>query len=248
MKKLFLLAVILHSSFFTLHSMAADTLTVRINGMRCSECGHKVKNILRQNPGVGTMEFNYERRTVKMTYDAQKTCTDSIYSMLARTGRYAAKPYDPTERIGRGIGQRIADMHCQKCYNRIYERLSKIEGIDSLAPHLDKSYIFIRYDANKTDRAAIRAVLNKAGYTPCNYYSSPKVAYGYYLLPPDQATQETIEAVLALDGVEDVNVNTTRKSLAVTFFTDETTADKLFQDIQSAGIKAQLPKPHECKE
>ena len=42
---------------------------------------------------------------------------------------------------------RIADMHCQKCYNRISERLGKLEGIDSLAPHLDKSYIFIRYDA-----------------------------------------------------------------------------------------------------
>ena len=244
MKKWFLLAL----AVVALQAKAADTLTVRINGMRCNECGHKVKNVLRKNPGIGALEFNYERRTVKMAYDSKKTCVDSIYSALARTGRYAAKPYDPTGVIRRGYGQRIADMHCQKCYNRISERLGKLEGIDSMAPHLDKSYIFIRYDANRTDRAAIRALINKAGYTPVNYYSSPKVEYGYYLLPADQANQETLDAVLALDGVEDVNVNTTRKTLAVTFFNDETTADKLLEGIQKAGINAKLPKPHECSE
>ena len=230
-------------------SMAAqDTLTVRINGMRCGECGHKVKNILRKDPGVGALEFNYERRTVKIAYDGQKTCTDSIYSKLARSGRYKAKPYDPAERIRRGYGQRIADMHCQKCYDRIAKRLNEIEGIDSMGPHLDQHYIFIRYDANRTSRAEIRAALNQLGYTPCNYYSSPKIGFGYYLLPAEQANQETIETVLALDGVEDVNVNPKRKTLAYTFFNDETTAEKLIGEIRQAGIQAQEPKPHECKE
>jgi copper ion binding protein len=227
---------------------AADTLTVRINGMRCSECGHKVKNVLRKSPAIGALDFNYERRTVKIAYDAQQTCTDSIYSMLERTGRYKAKPYDPTEVIRRGYGQRIADMHCQKCYNRISERLSKLEGIDSLAPHLDNQYIFIRYDANRTCRADIRKVLNNLGYTPCNYYSGDKIDFLYLLLPADQANDETFESVLALDGVEDVNVNPKRKAMAITFFTDETTADKLLKEIQDDGIKATLPKPHKCTE
>lgn len=251
MKKIILLAAVLHFIPLVSHLspiFAADTLTVRINGMRCDECGHKVKNVLRKNPGVGTLEFNYERRTVKMAYDAAQTSPDSIYSQLARTGRYAAKPYNPSERIGRGIGQRIADMHCQKCADRIAERLSKLDGVDSLAPHLDKGYYFIRYDANRTSRADIRALLNKIGYTPCNYYSSPKVEYGYYLLPAEQSNQDTADAVLALDGVEDVNVNTTRHTLAVTFFNDETTAQKLLDEIHRQGIKAEVPKPHVCDE
>ena len=145
MKKWFLLTL----AMVALQAKAADTLTVRINGMRCSECGHKVKNILRKNPGVGALEFNYERRTVKMAYDSKKTCVDSIYSALARTGRYAAKPYDPKAVITRGYGQRIDDMHCQKCADKIANRLNAMEGIDSIAPHLDKHYYFIRYDANK---------------------------------------------------------------------------------------------------
>ena len=61
MKRILLLAL----TAITLQSAsAADTLTVRINGMRCNECGHKVKNVLRKNPGIGALEFNYERRTV----------------------------------------------------------------------------------------------------------------------------------------------------------------------------------------
>ena len=35
---------------------------------------------------------------------------------------------------------------------------------------------------------------------------------------------------------------------AVTFFTDETNADKLLADIKAAGIKAEVPAPHICKE
>ena len=225
-----------------------DTLTVRINGMRCSECGHKVKNILRKDPGVGPLEFNYERRTVKIAYDAKQTCTDSIYARLAASGRYKAKAYSPTEVIRRGYGQRIDDMHCQKCADRIMQRLSQLEGVDSIGPHLDKHYIFIRYDANRTSKADIRALLNKIGYTPVNYYTSPKIGWLYLNVPAEQASAETMETVLALKGVEDANANSRRKSLAVTFFNDETTAEQLLADIQAAGIKAVVPKPHVCTE
>lgn len=54
--------------------------------------------------------------------------------------------------------------------------------------------------------------------------------------------------ILALDGVEDVNVNAKRNTLAYTFFNDETTADRLYKEILEAGIDAKAPKPHECSE
>ena len=111
MKKIYCILFIVNCLTLSHAMVQSDTLMVRINGMRCAECSHKVKNVLRKNPGVGALEFNYERRTAKIAYNAQKTCPDTIYSMLARTGRYAAKPYNPKERIGRGMGQRIADMH-----------------------------------------------------------------------------------------------------------------------------------------
>ncbi len=227
---------------------AADTLTVRIKGMRCAECAHKVKKVLRQDAGVGGIQFNLERRTATIAFDNTKTCADSICAHLNATGRYKTTPYSPKDVIIRGYGQRIDDMHCQKCANRIMDRLGKMQGIDSLAPHLDKHYMFIRYDANVTDKAAIRAMLNKIGYTPVNYYTSAKIGWLYLNIPAEQATAENVETVLALDGVEDANANARRKSLAVTFFNDETDADKLLAAIQKAGIKAVVPKPHVCDE
>jgi len=245
MKRLILLALAVVS--LTTVS-AADTLTVRIKGMRCGECAHKVKNALRQDAGVGGIEFNLERRTATIAYDPQQTCVDSIYAHLEATKRYKGTPYSPTEVIKRGYGQRIDDMHCKKCSDRIMARLEQMEGIDSMAPHLDKHYMFIRYDANRTSKADIRAAINKLGYTPVNYYTSDKISWGYYNIPAEQATQETIDQILAIDGVEDVNVNARRKSLAVTYFCKEISADKLLEEIQQAGIKAVVPPPHECKE
>ena len=227
---------------------AADTLTVRIKGMRCGECAHKVKTALRKIDGVGSIDFNLERRTATIAYDAARTCADTINARLAATGRYKSSPYSPTEVILRGYGQRIDDMHCQKCVDRIMGRLKDMTGIDSLAPHLDKHYIFIRYDANRTDKATIRNFVNNLGYTPVNYYTSDKIGWAYYNIPADQATAENIDAVLAIDGVEDVNANAKRKSLAVTFFSNEITADRLLEEIQKVGIQAVVPKPHECSE
>lgn len=247
MKKIISLAIV---SLLTIGAMAAnsDTITVRINGMRCAECGHKVKTALRKNPGVGALQFNYERRTVEIAYDPQQTSTDSIYAILAATGRYKAKAYSPTEVIMRGYGQRMDDMHCQKCADRVMARLNQMEGIDSLAPHLDKHYMFIRYDANRTCKDSIRAAINKLGYTPVNYYTSDKIAWAYYNIPAEAATQETIDSILALDAVDDVNVNARRQSLAVTYFCQELSADQLLEEIHKMGIKAEVPAPHECKE
>jgi len=225
-----------------------DTVTVRIKAMRCPECGHKVMTALSKDPGFNRALFDYERRTVKIAYDSEKTTVDSLYSILEATGRYKASPYSPTEVIRRGFGQRIDDMHCQKCVDRIVSHLSKLEGIDSLAPHLDKHYVFIRYDANRTCRAEIRKLLNGLGYTPVNYYSGNKISWAYYNIPAGQATQATIDDVLILDGVEDVNVNTEKNTLAVTYFNDETSAEKLLAGIKAAGIDAVLPPAHECKE
>ncbi len=244
MKRLFLLAV----TIATLSAAsAADTLTVRIEGMHCQRCANKVKNILKKDKGVNTIQFNIERRTATITYDKAKTCTDSIYAHLSTSERYKAFAYNPNEVINREINLRMDDMHCKKCANRIIASLSKMEGIDSLAPHLDQQSFLIRYDANRTCINDIRNILAKVGFTPVNFYKDERVSYAYYLIPETAATPKTIESVLTIDGVNDANVNVKRKSLAVTFLNTKITAVKLLKEIQKEGIKAVLPKPHVCE-
>lgn len=221
---------------------------MRIKGMRCEECAHNVMVAVKKLPGIESVRSNIERRTTTIVFDRAQTCTDSIEGRLAATGRYKASPYSPSDTIRRGMGLRMDDMHCQRCADRIMAKLQPMDGIDSLSPHLDKNYYFIRYDANRTCKADIKEALIGLGFTPVNYYSGNKVAYAYYLIPAEQATQQTSDDVLIIDGVEDVCVNPKKKSLAVTFFTDETDADKLLADIIKSGIEAQVPPPHECKE
>lgn len=224
-----------------LQAQTIDTLTVRIKGMRCEECAHKVKNVMRLLPGIEGVTFNIERRTASIAYDSKQLCADSIKARLAATGRYKASAYSPQDVIIRGMGLRLADMQGEEDYHRISQRLQTMKGIDSIAPHLDKHYIFVRYDANRTSKADVRRVLNDMGFTPVNYYSGPKVAYAYYQIPADKISQETMDEVLMLTGVEDVNVNAQRKSLAVTYFTDETTAEQLLKDIKAVGIIVKNP-------
>jgi copper ion binding protein len=226
-----------------------DTLTVRIKGMRCDECAHKVMTVVRQLPGIESLRSNTERRTTTIVYDRSLTCADSIEARLAATGRYKASPYSPGDTIRRGMGLRIDDMHCQGCASRIVKRLEQIEGIDSLSPHLDKHYVFIRYDANRTCKDIIRQAIGELGYTPVNYYSGPKIAFAYYNIPKEQATQETVDKLLVYsDAIDDANVNSGKGSLAVTYFKDELSADQLFEACRQLGISAEEPAPHECKE
>ena len=226
-----------------------DTLTVRIKGMRCDECAHKVMKTVRELPGIESLRSNTERRTTTIVFDRTKTCADSIEARLAATGRYKASPYSPSDTIRRGMGLRIDDMHCQNCANKIMKRLEQIEGIDSLAPHLDKHYVFIRYDANRTCKDVIREAIGELGYTPVNYYSGPKIGFAYYNIPKEQATEETIDKLLVYsDAIDDVNVNTRNGSLAVTYFKEEISADQLLEATRQLGISAKVPAPHECKE
>lgn len=248
MRRLFLLFTLALLAQVMVAVENTDTMTVRIKGMRCEECAHKVKNILNKVGGVEKMRFNLERRTVTIDFDAQLTNRDSIKANLARTGRYKASPYDAKEPILRGIGLKIDDMHCQKCANRIMDRLAEVEGIDSIGPNVEKHYVFFRYDANKTSKGEIRDVLGRMGFTPVNYYTSKNISFAYFNIPVEQTTEETIETALALDGVDDANVCQRQKSLAITYVNTETTAEKLLEHLQAEGIKAVVPKPHECEE
>ena len=225
-----------------------DTITVRIKGMRCEECAHKVNTVLHKLNGVKGIDYNLERRTATIAYDQQLICRDTIESRLAATGRYKASAYSKDEVIRRGMGLRMDDMHCQKCADRITKRLEQIEGIDSMAPKLDKQYVFVRYDANRTTKDIIRQALVDLGFTPVNYYTGDEIGFAYFLIPEEAVNEETIETAIVLDGVDDANVNPKRKSLAITYFKKGTSTEKLMEQLKAEGIDATLPPAHECKE
>jgi copper ion binding protein len=224
-----------------------DAFTIRIKGMRCEECAHKVKTRLLKEKGVESLSFDLEKRTATISYDQTKISPDSIKSILKGT-RYKASPYNENDTILRGMGLQMSDMHCQNCANRIMKRMEGMVGIDSVAAHVDRHYVFFRYDANRTCKAAIREVLGEMGFTPVNYYTSKDISFAYFHIPESAVNAHTIETALTIDGVDDANVNKKQKSLAITYVNTETNVERLQQALKEEGIEAVIPAPHECKE
>lgn len=232
----------------TFAASKADTLTVRIERMHCDHCAHNVRNLLTKGEGVEKVTCNLERRTATIAYNAKKVSPDSLCARLAASKRYMPTAYSPTDVILREVAYRIDDMHCKKCEDRITHVLQPISGVDSLGADLEKHTFTVRYDANKTSKTVVREKMNQLGFTPVNYYDSPQVDYAYYELPEGKATNDTMEELLVMDNVADVNVNARRNTMAVAYVMKRLAADKLLEDIQKAGIEAKVPAPHECKE
>lgn len=137
-----------------------DTIVVRIKGMRCEECAHKVNTVLRKLNGVKSIDYNLERRTATIAYDQQLTCRDTIEARLAATGRYKASNYSKDNVIRRGMGLRMDDMHCQKCADRI--KTWSDEDTKTMKQTNRRYYKFI----NATGKVGFQRV--------------PKTAEGYY--------------------------------------------------------------------
>lgn len=248
MNRLFLiLATLFFPSLLALAGVETDTLVMRLKGMRCEECAHKVGTRLRQIEGVQKLHFDLERRVVCVAYNPQLTCADSIKAPLLGT-RYKPSAYSPSDTIMRGLGFQMADMSCQRCADRITTRLKSMAGVDSLSPWLDKNYVFVRYDANRTSKDSIRAVLKQLGFTPVNYYTSKTIGYAYFSLPAEAANAETEELALTFDGVDDACVNPRRQAVAVTFVNTETSAETLLQAFREAGVEVTVPGDHVCEE
>ena len=143
---------------------------------------------------------------------------------------------------------RIDDMHCRKCSDNITKKLSALQGIEATKPRLGQHTFFVRFDTDKTNATEILNTITKGGYTPVSYHSCGSVDYVYFLIPAEQATQATIDAAKAIEGVKDANTNAQRKSLAIAFKKNKTSVDALQAALQQKGITATLPKPHVCSE
>jgi copper ion binding protein len=236
LRKTFLLIATLLVSFSSA-VIANDTLTVRIKAMRCEDCAHKVNKALMKSQGVESISFDLEKRTVTVEYDPAQTCADSICATLTATKRYKPSPYSKTEFIRRGMGLWVNEMTTDKEAELIKKSLYAFEGIDSIGPNVDKRYIFVRYDANKTTKAKIADLLMTLGFTPTTYYTSKIISYASFTLPAKAANKDTREVALALEGVDDANVNVAHKTLAITYVNTETSLEKLTAALRAEGIE-----------
>ena len=230
MRKFSITIIIVLTGILQSRAVTLDTLTVCIKGMRCDECAHKVMTRAMEIRGVDDIWFNLERHTATISYDPSLTNPDSIKAPFAGQ-RYNMTPYSTTDVIKRGIGQHM-ELTDSASARRAVAALSGHEGIDSLAPHLNRRYLFIRYDANRISKNDIKKLLIDAGFTPTSYYTSDKVGYALFNIPRGKNLKTLADDAIAFDGVEDVCINPATRKIGFTYLKDTTSEDKLRRKIK----------------
>lgn len=80
-------------ALFAIASLAKDIKTVVFTTtpkMHCESCENKIKNNLRFEKGVKSIETSVEEQTVTVRYDADKTTVEKLLKGFAKFG-YSAK-------------------------------------------------------------------------------------------------------------------------------------------------------------
>lgn len=73
----------------SLGSAAADTVTLKIDGMTCAGCTIATRKVLERLNGVRKADVSYEKKTAIVTYDAAQVTTEQMIAAVA-TLKYTA--------------------------------------------------------------------------------------------------------------------------------------------------------------
>lgn len=90
MKKLFTMLML--ATTLTVSAKDVKTLIVTtVPQMHCEGCENKIKNNIRFEKGIKTIETNVQLQTVTITYDADKTTPESIIQGFKKIGYQATE-------------------------------------------------------------------------------------------------------------------------------------------------------------
>jgi len=88
------IVLFLVAMFMAITTFAKDIKTLVVTTtpkMHCESCENKIKNNLRFEKGVKSIETNIENQTVTIVYDAEKTNEDTLIGAFAKFNYTAVK-------------------------------------------------------------------------------------------------------------------------------------------------------------
>src|ERR1044072_8729023 len=133
----------------------------------------------------------------------------------------------------------IEGMTCASCVRRVEKALAKVEGVHEGGVNLATERATVKYDPALVDMAAMRAAVEKAGYS---------VPSEEVMLPIDGMTCAScvrrVEKSLAkLPGVETANVNLATEQATVRFNPAIVGRDEFRRAVEKAGYEIRSTEP-----
>jgi P-type Cu+ transporter len=135
-------------------SLANPELDLPIAGMTCAACATRIEKVLNRLPGVSaSVNLAAERARVRLADPAVPAA--QVVEAIRRAG-YEVPPAELELAIG--------GMTCAACVTRLEKGLNRLPGVQA-SVNLATERAAIRYQPGLVDEAAIRAAVERAGFT-----------------------------------------------------------------------------------
>ena len=136
---------------------APDTTTadIPITGMTCAACVARNERTLRGLDGVRSADVNFATERAHVAYDPTAVSFDELVSAV-RGGGYDVATQTAT--------LPVVGMTCASCVARVEKALKGVDGVVDASVNLATERATVEFVPTKTDRAALAAAVEAAGY------------------------------------------------------------------------------------
>ncbi|MEG2750557.1 MAG: heavy metal translocating P-type ATPase [Anaerorhabdus sp.] len=130
-----------------------------IEGMTCASCVARIEKVVGKVEGVSSVTVNLATEKMNVEFDENKISSNDISNAVDKAGYKALevlenKPYT----------LKIKGMTCAACAGAIEKTVGKIDGVTNVRVNLATEKLSCEIDPSKTNKAAVRQGVEKAGY------------------------------------------------------------------------------------
>ncbi|MFC7233773.1 heavy metal translocating P-type ATPase [Halosegnis marinus] len=136
-----------------------STVTVRLDvgGMSCANCSATVEEALDSLDGVEAANVNYATDEGTVEYDPERVSLAAIRDAVADAG-YSL--------VTDSVTVSVTDMTCANCATTVEEAVAGVPGVVEADANFATDEARVVYVPSATDRDALYAAIEDAGYTP----------------------------------------------------------------------------------
>jgi Cu+-exporting ATPase len=140
--------------------------SIAVTGMTCSACAAHVQRAVSKLPGVASADVNIATEKLNVRYDENALDFASLKNAVEDAG------YSLIEPDGFKVAKlNIEGMSCAACSAAVERVVGKLDGVMSAEVNLTTNRGEFTYDPSKVRLSEIKAVIEKAGYTPSDILS-----------------------------------------------------------------------------
>ncbi len=137
------------------------TVTLQMEGMTCASCSARIEKVVGRLEGVTQIAVNLASEKATVQFEEKKITLAQIQEAIEKIGYHASSDIHFSQ-----ITLSIGGMTCAACSSRIEKVIGRMEGVEAIHVNLAAEKANIRFNPGEIRLSAIKAQIEKLGYTP----------------------------------------------------------------------------------